>query len=49
MLTLKIIDLCKDKNKSVKFGKNGRISLGDQFSEKKMVDQIEKLYIKLLT
>lgn len=44
----KIIEICLDKQKIKEMGKKGREILGDSFSEKKMVDEIDILYKSLL-
>lgn len=44
----KIIDLCDNLDKAKEFGKIGKELLKDEFSEQKMISQIEKMYNELL-
>jgi len=44
----RIIVLCENPSKAQNFGKVGKEILKDEFDEKKMVTEIEKLYIELL-
>jgi glycosyltransferase involved in cell wall biosynthesis len=48
MLAERIIDLATDPGKAKAFGKAGKEFLKDEFSDKKMVNDIDYLYTKLL-
>lgn len=48
MLAERIVDLALDLNKAKTFGKAGKDFLKDEFSDKKMVNDIDSLYKKLL-